>query len=341
MTSNSGDNSFDWNIYSHLEGYLNDIHSTQGKDDYFILGESTFFLSGNFGDELSILYEGTYQPKRYRDDVLKSERWQIRYALPKNHYLIVGKNHTPVTHWNDSFHHGRLFYPSISRPLSLDKFVPLHDSAVRVGARSLGEHGFFYDLSLGSGHRYENKFFSNGVLSETVSVGLQSEIGNVVRLGWHRNAAHRVGHGITTTPLEFHSNHHLMGGMVAHDHPEVLDVLTVIAMSVRLELGRVELLTEAAVSDGSRDTENNRALYQYLGYRLTDNIVPYAVIDWLKLERGLGLRAGVESRSGVGVKIMLTDSADLKLESLRHRDGTKNNTPAAVEFRMQLSVSLK
>ncbi len=346
----TGDAPFHWNVYSHAEGYLNDVHSTRGNEDYFVLGESTLFLSGALGERLSVLYEGTYQPKRYRDDVFKSERWQLRYELPNNHYLLFGKGHTPVNYWNDSFHHGRLFYPSISRPLSLEKFIPLHDSALRMGGRALGDNGFFYDIALGAGHRYENKVFPRGILSETVSFGWQTLDGNVLRFGWHRNEAHQVGHGITTMPVTLPAHNAMTLGMdmpmsasaaQPHVHPVVLDMLEVFTASMKWQMGRTEWLTEIANSDGSRNTEHNLALYQYAGFRLTDNLVPYAVVDWLELDRGLGLRAGVETRTGLGLKLLLTDTVDLKLELLRHRDGTKAGTPTGVEFRAQVSVSLK
>lgn len=341
-SAGAGKTAFNWNIYSHAEAYLNDKHAPQGKDDSFLLGESTLFLSGAYGENLSLLYEGTYQPKRYREDVFKSERWQLRYELPGNHYVSFGKGHTPVNYWNDSFHHGRVFYPSINRPLSLDKFIPLHDSALRLGGRALGERGFFYDIALGAGHRYENKVFPNGILSETVSFGFQSLGGDVLRMGWHRNAGHQVGHGITTTAIVIpHPQMGSMSSAMPHEHAVKLDVLEIFTTSLKLQLGRAEWLTEAARSTGSRDTENNLAFYQYLGFRLTDTLVPYAVFDWLKLDRGLGLRAGVETRAGLGLKVFLTDTIDLKLELLRHRNGTKAGTLTGVEFRAQVSVSLK
>ncbi len=340
----TGDHALTWNLYSHAEAYFNDKHSKDGKEDYALLGETTLFLGGSLGERTSLLYEGTYQPKRYRDDVFKSERWQLRYELPNNHYVMFGKGHTPVNYWNDSFHHGRVFYPGISRPLSLDKFIPLHDSALRVGGRALGDKGFFYDIALGAGHRYEDKVFPKGILSETVSLGWQTLAGNVLRFGWHRNSAHQVGHGITTTAVMVPA-HGMDAGMNmmgdAHAHGVTLDVLEVFTASLKWQLGRTEWLTELASSDGSRETEHNLALYQYVGYQLTDSIVPYAVLDWLELDRGLGLRAGVESRSGVGVKFYVRDNVDLKLEMLRHRDGTKAGTPGGVEFRAQVSVSLK
>ncbi len=346
--SASGDHPLTWNLYSHAEAFLNDAHASAGKRDNIVLGETALFAGLNLGERLSLLYEGTYQPKRYRDDVYKSERWQLRYELPNNHYVLFGKSHTPVNYWNDSFHHGRLFYPSIGRPLSLDKFIPLHDSALRVGGRALGDRGFFYDIALGAGHRYENKLFPHGILSETVSFGWQSLDGDVLRFGWHRNEAHQVGHGITTMAVIL--PHHDTLGMdmampfsaaVAHAHPVQLDMLEVFTTSMKWQLGRTEWLTEIASSDGSRGTEHNLAFYQYVGYRLTDNLVPYGVIDWLELDRGLGLRAGVEARSGLGLKLLLTDTVDLKMELLRHRDGTQVSTPTSVEFRVQVSVSLK
>ena len=339
---------FNWQIFSHLEGVLNDQH--REKQNELVLGETALFVNGTLGNRLSFLYEGTYQASRYRDDTFKNERWQLRYQLLSGHYLAAGKIHTPVNHWNDTYHHGRLFFPTISRPLSMDKLVPLHDNAIRLGARNLGAYGFFYDLTVGSGHEYENEVFPEGAQSFTASAGFEPYHGLTMRIGLHRNEAHKVGHVAhgsmpampahdSMMPSHQHGTLHSMNmdmGMATGS--DDLATLNLVAASLLLKSGKFEALTEAVWSRGSDNTENNAAFYQYLGFNFSETVTPYALVDWISLDRGPGFKEGVELRGGLGVKFILGDTLDLKVELVRHRDGTVEESPSGVELRAQFSV---
>ncbi|MFU8765866.1 MAG: hypothetical protein ACNA7T_15150, partial [Haliea sp.] len=268
------------------------------------------------------------------------------YQLLAGHYLAAGKIHTPVNYWNDTYHHGRLFFPTISRPLSMDKLVPLHDNALRLGGRNLGRRGFFYDLTVGSGHEYENDIFPEGVQSFTLSAGIEPSHGLTMRIGLHRNEAHRVGH-LAHSSMPSMPVHGAM--MPAHQHatmPDMgmatgatdLEVLNLLATSLLVKSGKLEALSEAVWSRGSNNTENNAAFYQYLGFNLSDTATPYVLFDWISLDRGPGFKEGVELRGGLGVKFFLHDALDLKVELVRHRDGTLESSLSSVELRAQFSV---
>src|SRR5665647_1763752 len=41
----------------------------------------------------------------------------ITYNIQGNNNIIIGKIHTPLNYWNDTYHHGRFFFPTIERPL--------------------------------------------------------------------------------------------------------------------------------------------------------------------------------------------------------------------------------
>jgi len=343
----SGGLALDWNVFSHLEARLGDLHASNGKPDYAALGETAFFLSGSLSNQFSILYEGSYLPKRYRDDTVKNERWHMRYDINGQNYVLVGKIHTPLNHWNDTYHHGRLLYPSIARPLALDHYIPLHDAVVQLGGHSVRGTGLFYDVTVGSGHKYENSLFRQGILSHTASAGFQFDQGSIVRLGWHRNKAHKVGHGSNPSsmsmPLSGHSGsgaEHMSGNAMPGMHGG-LDTLNVLSASIFLRSGNWNSLTEWSRSHGSNDTENNRSVYQYVGFDLNDWLVPYVMVDWIKSDRGYQFRKGIETLMGVGVKLRLADTTDLKFEVARHRDDIDVEKLTGVELRAQLSFSFK
>jgi len=341
-----GDRKADWNFYTHAEGRVNDLHELQGKPNYAELGESSLVFTGSVNENLTFLLEGAYLPKRYRAETLTVERWQLQRRILPNHVLQIGKSHTPVSYWNTNFFHGRFFYPTSAPPLGSDKIIPMHDNAIGLSGRAIGQRGFFYELGLGSGQASETGFFKDGVESSTVLGGFQSVAGNVTSLGWHRNRQH--------VPGETHDFGHASQHHISHDHDhdhdhamhagmampsqfEVIDILTASSFQTR---GRVTFLTELALSTGSNDTENNRSAFQYVGYRYTDTLTPYVFADWLSTDRGLQFKRGVESKLGVGVSIHMGTAAIVKLELLRHRDGSLADTRSGIGAVVQVSIAL-
>ena len=77
--------------------------------------------------------------------------------------MSVGKMHTPVNEWNDAYHHGRLFFPTIDRPYSFGEFVPIHEVGLRLSGENLGAKRAFYDVVLGSGQSAGDDVFPSGV----------------------------------------------------------------------------------------------------------------------------------------------------------------------------------
>lgn len=337
------DRKADWNFFTHAEGRVNALHELQGKRNYAELGESSLVLTGSVHKNLTFLFEGAYQPKRYRAETLTVERWQLQRRILPNHVLKIGKSHTPVSYWNTNYFHGRFFYPTSARPLSADKIIPMHDNAIGLSGRAIGQRGFFYELELGSGQASENGFFKDGVESSTVLGGFQSVAGNVTSLGWHRNRQHVVGetHDFGHPNQHHHSHDHddhaMHARMAMPSQFEVIDILTASSFQTR---GRVTFLTELALSAGSNDTENNKAAFQYVGYQYTDTLTPYVFADWLSTDRGNTFKRGIESKLGVGVNIHMGTAAIVKLELLRHRDGSLADTRSGIGAVVQVSVAL-
>jgi hypothetical protein len=331
---------FMWNIFSHADIQSSSARSSQSRYHNFVLGETAIFLAANPKDRITVLYEGTYQPKRYRQDTYKSERWQVRYDISGTQYLIVGKNHTPVNHWNDSYHHGRLFYPSVNRPLSLDRFIPLHDSGIRFGDRAVFETGFFYDLAIGSGHRHEDRLFPKGILSQTLSFGFKSISGNIFRVGWHRNLAPQ-GSGYTI-PESSVDDGFFSAGIRSQSTPsDKAEDLRILAASVNIMSEKFSWVTEAARSEDRHNNARSHAFYQLVGLRLSYDSMPYVLFDWISQDDAMSTRSRVESRLGIGLKQTVSDTADLKLELVHRRNGMYDSNIKGLEFQAQISFSIK
>jgi hypothetical protein len=66
--------------------------------------------------------------------------------------LLVGKHHTPVNYWNYTYHHGRVFFPTIERPLLFEaEIIPLHTNGISLQGQNLGSAKFGYDVMIGNG----------------------------------------------------------------------------------------------------------------------------------------------------------------------------------------------
>jgi hypothetical protein len=105
-------------------------------------------------DRISFLGETVFKftPGTPTDFSVSVERVVIKYNYYGNHNLLIGKHHTPINYWNDTYHHGRVFFPTIERPLLFAaNFIPLHTTGMSAQGQNLGKLRFGYDLMVGNG----------------------------------------------------------------------------------------------------------------------------------------------------------------------------------------------
>src|SRR3982750_1021003 len=120
----------------------------------FNLGEQDLFINSELNDRFSFLGESVFKfslssPTTFDVSI---ERIVLKYNLAGNHNLLFGKHHTPINYWNDTYHHGKVFFPTVGRPLLFeDNFIPLHTTGIGMQAMNLGNIRFGYDLLVGNG----------------------------------------------------------------------------------------------------------------------------------------------------------------------------------------------
>ena len=316
-----------WNInaFGHVE--LAAGESGLYQDDVS-LGESALFVTGRLSSRWSVLTEISARPKKYREDTVKVERLRLRYDLTDNHWLSLGKMHTPVNHWNDTYHHGRVFFPSIDRPQTFAEFIPVHEIGVRASGENLGQKNVFYDIVIGSGQSAHDDAFKNGVKSFTFSAGFYPTNNLKWRFSYYRDqlvdhlndpdhapiVSSHSGHGA------MHSGHgamHADGSMHADSTMllprEDLDY-DLLSSSLTYEGERYEVLTELAFfrSEGSGWSGG---IYQNVRYKVTDDIRVYALLDLIDIDEEEQHYAPGHSRKyGVGLEYWLGASWSLKAE---------------------------
>ena len=244
---------------TQIRGFA-DVSTMAGKDGLsWSLGEQDLFITSSINDRLSFLGETIfkYSPTSSTKFSASVERIIFNYSLYGNHSLIAGKIHTPINYWNDVYHHGRVFFPTIDRPLLFDSTViPLHSLGTGFQGRDLGSLKFGYNLflanGLGSGEILDNDRYK----SLTAALWFKPLKNMRIGLSWY--------HDVISSNAMVHSMRYAM--------KTTQDLLT---FSVANFGKNWEFLLEST-SGFDRDsagTSQTMASYAYLGYRIKDKFI--------------------------------------------------------------------
>jgi len=96
---------------TQIKGFVDVTTTYQNNKVSFGFDEQDLFITSVLSDKISFLGESVFKftpssPTQYSVSI---ERVIINYNIKGNHNLIMGKVHTPLNYWNDSYHHGRFF----------------------------------------------------------------------------------------------------------------------------------------------------------------------------------------------------------------------------------------
>lgn len=303
-------------VFSYLNAQISPDHTHAGMGPNGLsLGETSILTRGNLTSRISLLSEHSLLPSYYREDQFKLERLAVRYEINQNHWTEFGKIHTPVNYWNDWFHHGRLFFPTVDRPIFFSQdFFAIHDIGLRFGGM-LSLAGVQYDLFLGS-------------VDDAMSDGHHMSDDHHMS---HSHDAAPGGHGDQIFPdgiqslniaLTYERNNWLFR-MATYLNGIRRDSLSKRGhfVSVHVEDERLRGLTELAATFSPREPDGRDlrkvALYQYLGYKITDSVTPYLALDLVSDEKVQGATDTV-SKVIAGISVMPAARVTLKTQLERH-----------------------
>ncbi|HEX5052626.1 MAG TPA: hypothetical protein VFZ65_12695 [Planctomycetota bacterium] len=131
----------------------------------FFLGSVDFFANVQMGDHFRILSETVLEARGTETVFADQERLWAMWTFSDSLYFKLGTEHSPISRWNQLYHHGRWLETSISRPL-LAAFegdggiLPMHETGLEMGGRlQSGAGGFewFTAVSNGRGLEPNNK----------------------------------------------------------------------------------------------------------------------------------------------------------------------------------------
>ncbi|MEX0965866.1 MAG: hypothetical protein WD077_01400 [Bacteroidia bacterium] len=240
----------------------------------FSIGEQDLFITSDLTDRITFLGESVFKPSSTSSTGynVSIERIIIKYNIKGNHNLLFGKHHTPLSYWNDTYHHGRVFFPTINRPqLFSDQIFDLHTTGMSIQGLNLGKYRFGYELMLGNGRSGGD--ISDDNLAKSVTARIQMKPADPTTIGISGYYDH-------ISPTE--------GGGHSHGSGQLGDSLALDEMIYSFYLAhfakKFEFLAEAsyAINDYARfDASNTVAMYAYSGYVLDNKWVPYVRVDYI------------------------------------------------------------
>ena len=300
VTSSSAQQAVQVRMFGHLESVTETIpggqddHNHSGWESGFNIGEHDMFVTARISDRISFLSEtvvGTAAGHGHGHGSGTSfsasiERARIKFDYASNHSVIVGKMHTPVNYWNDTYHHGRLFFPTIDRPSSFGLAIPIHTLGVRLQGQNLGELNLGYDVVLGNG--LSSSDAGDDDLGKSVTAAVHVKPFDDSRFGityYHDNirgnrvgshGGHGEGHWVQVLSDSDAANDSLFyGGDV---------VFQLACASFRMQKPTWESLVELAFNHNSYEDESlaetsNAFVYGYFG-RVFGNETLYGLVDY-------------------------------------------------------------
>lgn len=265
--------------FGHLEFTLD--KDENGNVAYFSIGEHDFFVTSTITDKISFLgeYVIRYNKNSPTNFLPSIERSLVKFNYVNNHSIIVGKVHTPVNYWNDVYHHGRVFFPVIDRPLAFNYFIPLHTLGIQFQGQNLGKLNFGYDFVIGNGISSTDAFHDNIVPSVTSSIHIKPKENLRIGMSYYWDNLHENKPGV-------HAGHNLVPTAprdVIYTGPVKLRNLS---FSYAQFGKKFELLSETIFNINKTDslgTARNFSQFLYAGVNLTEKSTPYAIVDYLKI----------------------------------------------------------
>ena len=258
---------------TQIRGFV-DVTGGYNEKFTFGFGEQDLYITSAINDRISFLGETVfkYDAAEHSEFTLSVERVIITYNLKGNHNLVMGKIHTPLNYWNDTYHHGRVLFPTIDRPMLFQRnIIPLHTAGVGFEGRGLGKLKFGYNLFVGNGSGSSE--VEDNDKSKSVTAAFHIKPADRLRLGLS------YYYDVISEGAELHS-----GMVMEHQVNQHL-----ISASVARFGKKFEILTEATMGLNHTDTtgtKNTLAAYVYAGYKIKEKYVPYVRYDNIQYQDG-------------------------------------------------------
>ena len=309
---------------TQIRGFADALTSLQKDKVSFSLGEQDLFITSELSDRFSFLGESVFRftnttPTKFSVSI---ERIVIKYNVAGNHNILLGKHHTPINYWNDTYHHGRVLFPTIFRPLLFDaNIIPLHTTGISLQGHNLGDMKFGYDLMVGNGIGSTDVLDNDKRKSLTAAVHLKPVEGLRFGFSWYNDVITKGATAHDGMLLGWTVNQNLFTGSIAYFG------------------NKFEVLAEATSGTNKTDTtgsQHTMAAYIYTGFKIKEKIVPYLRFDNLHFGQGEIFYNKNNTTSIVaGIRYNINYLTALKME-YQHQHGEKEGDTDRLT--MQLAI---
>lgn len=265
------------NAFGHLE--LTASRPEHEVNSSFSVGEHSLFVNSSLNERFSYLGEFVVRFNTAGSNYSASiERSLVKYAYSNNHSVIFGKVHSPVNYWNDSYHHGRLFFPVIDRPTAFSYLIPLHTLGLQLQGQNIGAQKWGYDFMFGNG------IDSTDALQEGHSPAAMLAVHAKPVEGMRIGASYFYDRLETNTPGA-HAGHGIAPGFQranAYKGPVNFHLACVSAAWFGKEHEFLNEFVYNAAQTELAGKADNYANFTYAGWRLRDHWVAYGLADYLR-----------------------------------------------------------
>ncbi len=309
---------------TQIKGFAEALMGVQNDKLSFALGEQDLFITSELSDRFSFLGESVFRftnntPTKFSVSI---ERIVIKYNFYGNHNILVGKHHTPINYWNDTYHHGRVLFPTIFRPLLFEaNIIPLHTTGVGLQGQNLGDLKFGYDLMVGNGLGSTDVLDNDARKSITAAMHIKPAEGLRFGLSWYNDGIAKGATGHDGLPTQWAVEQNLFTGSVAYFG------------------NKFEVLAEGTLGMNKTDTTGSQqtlASYIYAGFKIKEKIVPYVRLDNLSFQEGEIFYHNNNTTSIVGgIRYNINYLTAVKME-YQHQHAAKDGD--SNRFTMQLAI---
>jgi len=238
-------------------------YDTRTDNLSFGFGEQDLLMTADLADKMSFLGETVF---RYSSGFqIGVERIIVKYNYKGNHNILLGRRHTPLNYWNDIYHHGRLFFPTTSRPTTFTyHIIPIHTNGISLQGHNLGKMKFGYDVMLGNGLGSSSEMVDNDK-NKSISTAIHVKPADGLRIG-----------------ASIYKDK-LASGAITRQGTAVRPIdQRIISAHVAYFSSSIEFLAETSMATNKDDSAsaNTMASYIYLGYKM-DKLIPYIRYDYL------------------------------------------------------------
>jgi len=167
------------------------IWDNSTSTNYFQIHDLDVFTAGSIDKHVSYLAEINFQPG-FDGVSIDLERTYAQYTVSSWFKIAMGRVHTALGFWNDTYHHGSYLATAATRPMyqrfeDAGGLLPVHNTGIEIrgnGAVGSGNLGYIFNIGNGRGPvKDPTSFFFSYSKSKSVSAVAYYEFENGLRVG--------------------------------------------------------------------------------------------------------------------------------------------------------------